>query len=226
MKRIFFIGLILPTFLSAFGQGPGEFGFFAGPQATSVKYTINNKEQQAKHKYGFHAGGIFKVPFEKKLFFSPALFYSLKGYKVTLKAPSFPPNTLAKDNNTIIHTIELGTFLQYDFREAPGSFFIRGGTSADFAFSGKEEFNLPDGSVVNQKMKFSFEDYGRFTASGIIMFGYETASRFMTFAYYAHGMGSMNNADGGPKIKHRIIGISIGKYFRNRKIIIDTRNKE
>ncbi len=218
MKRILLIAVPLLLSFFGFGQGPGEFALFIGPQATSAKYTVNNKKQPADFKYGFQLGGTFKVPFENKLFFAPSIYYSLKGYKVTLNDPSFPPNTLAINNNVTVHTIEVGAFLQYDFGTMPDHFFIKGGPSVDFALSGKEEFDLADGTTVNQPMKFGFADYGRYTASVEIQVGYETTSRFLIFAHYTHGLGSMNNADGGPQIKHRIIGISIGKYFRNRKI--------
>ena len=213
MKILFFAGLIAGLSIKGFSQGPPEFGIFAGPQITSAEYKINGQKQAVNSKVGFQAGVLLKVPFDNHLFFSPNIYYSLKGYDVVLKDGAFPPSTLATDNSTTIHTIELGGFLQYDFAKEPGGFFIKAGPAFDFIFSGKENFTLTDETVVNQPMKFSFGDYGRITASLNMQFGYETASRYMFFAHYAHGWGSMNNADGGPKIKHRIIGISIGKYL-------------
>jgi hypothetical protein len=60
-----------------------QLAIFAGPQATTAKYTVLDKEQKTTMKYGFQAGVSMKVPFENKIFFAPAAFYSMKGYKVT-----------------------------------------------------------------------------------------------------------------------------------------------
>ena len=217
MKILIFAGLIAGLSIKGFSQGPPEFGIFAGPQITSAHYTVDDQKQEANHKYGFQAGVLLKVPFDNHLFFSPNVYYSLKGYDVELKNGAFPPSTLAINNNTTVHTIELGGFLQYDFVKQPGGFFIKAGPAFDFAFSGDETYTLADETVVEQPMKFSFGDYGRITASLNVQFGYETKSRYMIFAHYAHGLGSMNNADGGPQIKHRILGISFGKYLHKRK---------
>ena len=217
MKILFFAGLIAGLSIKGFSQGPPEFGIFAGPQITTAEYKVNGQKQPANNKTGFQAGVLLKVPFDNHLFFSPNVYYSLKGYDVELKEGSFPPSTLAKDNNTTIHTLEVGGFLQYDFSTNPGSFFIKAGPAFDYIFSGKETFTLVDETVVNQPMKFSYGDYGRITASLNLQFGYETPGRYMFFVHYAHGWGSMNNADNGPKIKHRILGLSVGKYLSKRK---------
>ena len=36
-----------------------------------------------------------KVVFDNQFFFYPSIYYSLKGYKVTLKDPAFPPTELS-----------------------------------------------------------------------------------------------------------------------------------
>ena len=35
----------------------------------------------------------------------------------------------------------------------------------------------------------------------------------------------MNNFDNGPRIGNRAFGITIGKYFKRNKVVIDTKNK-
>jgi hypothetical protein len=214
MKKIYFISVILLITMCASGQV--EFGFFGGPQATSTHYTIQDVKQPNKYKYGFQAGVALKVPFESRLFFAPAVFYSLKGYKVTYNLFSFPPDADAKDNNTTIHTFELAPLLEYDLGNNPSHCFIRAGPSLDLQLFGKETYNLKAGGSVSRNMKFSFGDYGHVAANLIGQLGFETGSGFMIFAQYTNGMGSINNFDGGPKIRHRAIGISIGKYL-NRK---------
>ena len=72
-------------------------------------------------------------------------------------------------------------------------------------------------------MRFAFTEYGRFTAQANLHFGYETGKGLMVFAFYQHGFGSMNNHDGGPKIFHRVIGISAGWLFGRNPLVMDTR---
>jgi hypothetical protein len=201
-------------------------GVFGGPQITSAKYKIEGETQPTDHKYGAQLGATMKVPFENNVYFAPALYYSLKGYKVTLNKPAFPPSDKAINNDVSLHTVEAAALLQYDLSKNPSHFFIKGGFALDFAISGKEKFEvLPRGSV-SRNMKFSFGDYGLVTASANFHLGYETANGLIIFAHYAHGIGSMNNADNGPRIFHRIGGISLGYYLRKNPNVLDTRVKQ
>ncbi|HEV7779994.1 MAG TPA: porin family protein [Chitinophagaceae bacterium] len=224
MKKLFISSAFLLGVLSASSQV--EFGIFAGPQMTSVNYKIQGVKQKNESKYGFQAGAALKVPFENKLYFTPMAFYSMKGYKVTLNRFVYPPDVNATDNNTTFHNFELAALLQYDFSSKPAHLFIRIGPSLDFQLFGKEKFNLNGGGSVNRKLKFGPGEYGHYLANYLAHLGYETASGFMIFAQYTHGAANMNNADGGPAIRHRAYGISIGKYFNRKKIVMDTRNKE
>lgn len=215
MKKTFLTAVMAVAVLVCTAQV--QFGLFGGPQVTSSKYIVNGKKQPNTQKYGFQLGGSLKVPFDNKLYFSPAMFYSLKGYKVKFNQRCPFPDSLAVDNNTTIHTFELAPLLQYDFSNHPGHFFVKFGPSIDFQISGKEKFNRSDRKTIDQKMGFSFTKYGRYAASFITQFGYETKDGLLLFAQYSHGIGSMNNADGGPGIWHRVMGISIGKYFNKIK---------
>ena len=203
-------------------------GIFAGAQASSARYSVRGIKQPTEYKYGFQAGFGMKIPFETNLYFSPAVFYSLKGYKVKLNRYVYPPDTAATDNNTTIHTFEFALLLQYDIGSKPGHFFIKIGPSLDFQLKGKEKFTLMNDSSVNKDMIYDFGAYGRYCGNLLMQFGFETRGGFMIFAQYSLGLANINNADDGPNIKHRAFGISIGKYFnnKNKKIVIDTRNKE
>jgi hypothetical protein len=191
-----------------------KWGIFGGPQISSARYTINGDKQQTSAKYGFQLGTNWKVPFENKLYFSPAIFYSLKGYKVELTQMSIPPDSLAIDNNTTIHTLEFAALLQYDFNTQPNHFFVKLGPSLDAQIAGKEKFTRSDRTTVEQKMNFDFTEYGYFGANILVLLGYETKSGFQYSIQYTHGIGSINNADKGPAIWHRALGISLGKYLR------------
>jgi len=207
--------VVICAFMDAHTQV--RFAVYAGPQATTANYKVKEQKQPTSWKYGAMAGVSVKVPFDKQLFFFPSIYYSLKGYKVTLNNPSFPPTEFAKNNNTTIHTIEIAPMFQVDITKKPAHPFVRFGPAVDFAFSGKEKFDTVSrtGGVgtVERPMIFSFGDYGRFTAQANIHVGYETDNHLMFFAFYEHGFGSLNNADGGPRILHRIVGISVGWLF-------------
>ncbi|HNA19451.1 MAG TPA: outer membrane beta-barrel protein, partial [Chitinophagaceae bacterium] len=98
MKKAIYI--ILFFLLTGKLNAQVEWGIFAGPQITAARYTILNEKQKQDPKYGFHAGVSLKIPFENKLFFSPEVFYSWKGYKVTFTQFVYPPGPKAKNNNT------------------------------------------------------------------------------------------------------------------------------
>ncbi len=222
-----FILTTCSLFFSAFFvMGQNQVGIFAGAHANSARYLVFKQEQEVTMKAGFHAGVNMKVPFEGNLYFNPSVFYSMKGYDVKFTSFTNPPDNRAINNSTTIHTFELAPMLQIDLSRNPGHFFIKAGPSLDFQILGKEKFDLNDGTTISRNMKWSPVDYGRFAASLIGQFGYETGGGFMIFAHYSLGEGSISNADGGPRIRHRQFGLSIGKYLKNKKIIIDTRNKE
>jgi len=195
-----------------------RFAVYAGPQATSAHYVVKDSKQPTSWKYGAMAGVSVKVPFDKQLYFFPSVYYSLKGYKVTFNEPSFPPTEFAKNNNTTLHTLEIAPMFQVDLGKNPSHPFIRFGPAVDFAFSGREIFDTVSSTgvraAVDRPMVFSFGDYGRITAQANLHLGYETSTGFMVFAFYEHGIGSLNNADEGPRILHRIAGISVGWLFK------------
>lgn len=219
MKKVnLLLALICTTFIAS---AQPEFGIFAGGQITSASYhtpeiNLGKTKQETEMKFGFQAGGMARMQFEGKLYFSPAVFYSMKGFKVTLTRPSYPPDSSAVDNDVTLHTFELAPLFQYNFSDNEGHFFVKAGPSFDIQMFGKEKFNKSGGGSVSRNMKFGFGDYGYLGANLLVHLGYETSSGLVIFAHYTHGIGSIVNTDNGPTIKHRAAGISIGKFF-NRK---------
>src|SRR4029078_9780351 len=112
MKFVLSLFTLILFSLSANSQV--EVGIFGGPQITSVNFSIQNVKQKSSSKIGFQLGMGLKIPIEEKLYFSPALFYSMKGYKVTFASPALIPDATATDNNTTVHTVETAAMLQYD----------------------------------------------------------------------------------------------------------------
>lgn len=212
MKILFSTLTLLLTFS---GYSQVQLGFFAGPQATGVRYTVNEKRQESSLKIGVNAGLQIKVPFENRLSFAPSIMYNLRGYKVDrFTGIAFPPDSSAVNVNTSFHTVELAFLLQHDFNLDPGHFFIRFGPSLDFALFGNEKFTANNNSTVDRNMKFSFSDYGHYLASAIIQVGYEARNGLFVYGHYNYGLTTMNNADYGPAIGNRAAGFSIGKYIK------------
>lgn len=204
-----------------------QFACFAGAQTTSARYLVKDIKQPNKYKPGTMAGVAAKVEFDNQLYFFPSVYYMLKGYKVTLNNPAFPPSELAKSVDATIHTIEVAPLFQIDFNKKISHFFVRFGTSVDYAFHGTQSIDTSHIAGVRQTvyrpMVFAFTEYGRFTAQGNLHFGYETGKGLMAFAFYERGFGSMNNHDGGPQIFHRIIGLSVGWLFGENPLAGETK---
>ena len=214
MKVLFSVIFLL---LTVSGNCQVQYGVFAGPQVTCVRYTIEGKRQESSLKIGANAGFQMKVPFEGRLSFAPSIMYNLRGYKVDkFTGISFPPDSLARNIDTRFHTIELAFLLQHDFSLQPGHFFIRFGPSLDFALFGNEKFTTVNNTSVDRSMKFSFSDYGHYLASAIIQLGYEANSGLFVYAHYNYGLTTMNNWDYGPEIGNRAAGFTIGKYFKSK----------
>lgn len=211
MKKIIALCLITGIFFQSSAQS--KFGIFAGPQLSSARYLIDGKKQATSGKPGFQLGATYLTPIEGRLYFAPTAFYSLKGYKVEFNKQAFPPDTAAVDNNTTIHTFEVAALLQYNFSSKGNYFFIKAGPSLDFQLFGKEEFNKKNNSTVDRSMVFNFANYGHYGANFVFQFGYTSNSGITIFSQYTHGLGNLNNADGGPFIRHRVYGLSVGKLF-------------
>src|SRR5215204_5433764 len=197
IARVILIFVCSLLFAVSFSQVRAS--IFGGPQMTTAKYKVEEKKQPTQFKPGFQLGATLKAPFDNQLYFGPAIYYSMKGYKVTLNDPSFPPTEKAINNETTIHTIEVAPLLHLDFNTQPSHFFIKFGPAIDFALSGKEKFDTVGGAgSVERSMKFAFTEYGRVTAQAILHFGFESEKGYTVFAHYAEGLGSLNNADNGP----------------------------
>jgi hypothetical protein len=225
MKKIIIFAVALISSSVSFCQT--ELGIFVGPHASSATYSIKAEKQSTDLKYGFHIGVQCKIPFENRLDFVPAISYNMMGYKVAFTQPSFPPDLLAKDNNTRFHQVDIDVLLQYNLSKKANHLFIKAGPSFNFILFGKENFNLETGEYVNRKMKFSTTNsYGRYGVSAVIQFGFETSGGFTVSSYYAHGLFDMNNEDKGPSIRNYLFGVTLGKFLRSKKLVMDTRNKQ
>ncbi len=217
MQKLLSLSVYLFLLLPARSQL--QWGFFGGPQMTGARYFINNQKQSTSFKQGFNLGVGCKVPFQHRLYFTPAFFYSLKGYKVNFTQYVYPPDSLAIDNNTTIHTVELTPLLDIDLSDQPSHFFFRFGPSLDFQIHGTEKYHLANGTLVTHTMKIRTDgDYGFVGANLIGQLGFETSKGFYILAHYSHGIGSINNEDRGPRIYHQALSLILGFYFNKEKV--------
>ncbi len=215
MKRT---GLFIASlFIMFITNGQSVLSFFGGPQTTTAKFAVGPDIQNTESKIGFHLGVAKKINFDDQIFFYPSVSYSLKGYKVSFQNPSSLPGLDIVYDNTTIHTIDFSPHLQVDFSKNKSHLFIRFGPTFDAAILGKEEVIFQNGKKENRDMKFSFSNYGRIGASLVSQFGYETENKFFVSVRYDYGVGSISNADGGPKITNRILALSLGLYIPNKK---------
>jgi hypothetical protein len=216
LYRSFFLALLsLPTVVAQAQKT--EFGILAGPQITSSHYVLHGITQKTNAKTGGHLGLIARIPFEGNLFFSPSLVYSLKGFEVALTDTSSNPGIEAVGNSVRLHTLELAPLFTVYFSSAGTRPFVQFGPAADYAVFGNEAVRLKNGSTQSRSMYFASDGYGRITASLLFRFGIETRSGLFFNAHYNHGLGSLNQNDYGPSIKHRIAGISVGKIFSRKQ---------
>lgn len=212
MKR--FLLLTAVGCLAIVSQAQNKVLVFGGPQLSSAFYSVNGKEQHVNTKPGFHLGTAMKVPFEGHFYFTPSVFYSLKGYKVNLTEPSMPPDPMATANETRIHTMEIAPLFQFDFGKKASHLFFRFGPTIDVQLSGRETFTLQDKTTISRKMKYSFKDYGYVGANVVGTLGYETKGGAYVGVTLSHGLGSINNTDYGARILHQVLGVSFGKYIK------------
>jgi hypothetical protein len=212
-----FLVILLSSLTAAVHAQRTQFGFLAGPQVSSAKYVLHGVTQKTRSRTGGHLGLIARIPFEGNLYFTPSLVYSLKGFDVTLTDTSSNPGIDAVGNSIRLHTFELAPLFTVYFSSAGTKPFVQFGPAADYAVFGTEDVRLKNGTTQGRTMHFASDGYGRITASLMLRLGIETRNGLFFNAHYNYGLGSLNQNDYGPSIKHRVAGISVGKIFNRRQ---------
>lgn len=215
MKHFFLLGFAILSFFVSNAQI--DLFVFGGPQATTARYVIDGAEQETGYKVGAFAGIGSKMRLEGIFSFAPAIFYSMKGYSVDYNRSSPFPLANAKSNDVTMHTIEVAPLLQFDLGKKEKHLFIKVGPSIDINIAGKEKLVRANDTKLDRKMVFNFNSYSHIGASLIGQLGYEVSNKFNVALQYALGVGSINNHEEGPSIKHRTAGISVGYYFKRYK---------
>jgi hypothetical protein len=209
MKPFLYAFALLMSIVS-FSDAHAQLTIYGGPQLTSASYSINGIKQETEYKAGFMGGVGLQSNIEGPVFFTPMLFFSRKGYKVSYNQRAFPPDSGAVNNNTTINTIELAPLVQVNFSQQASHGFIRFGPSFDFNLSGTEQYDSTNNKTTTRNMVFSFTNYSHATISMNGQLGFQHRSGFVAFAFVNLAVSSLNNADYGPKIFHRVGGIAVG----------------
>ncbi len=202
------------SFITICAHAQISYGILGGVQQIDARVKIpDGARVPAAVGYGLHAGGILKVPFDKNIFFSPQILYSLKGFTIHY-------NNILQDSVTAsklrMHYIEIPILLQFDTRSGGDGFFFLFGPSASVAITGKERRTFLDNSKNERTMRFANTAYGRFEMNLVAKAGYCFKGNIVVTAGYSYGLGSIINDDYFARITPRMITLSAGYFFRKK----------
>lgn len=191
-----------------------SYGVLGGVQQIDARVKIPDGVRiPASAGYGFHAGGMLKVPFDKNVFFSPQILYSLKGFTIHY-------NNMLQDSVTasklLIHYIEIPAMLQFDTRSDGNGFFFLFGPSVSVAIAGKEKRTFLGNNEKERPMRFANTAYGRFEMNLAAKVGYCFKNNIIITGGYSYGLGSIINDDYFARIVPRMITLSAGYFFRRK----------
>lgn len=154
---------------------------------------------------GGNASLGLKIEFDKRLYFTPRLQYSMVGYRL-------PGNQEQPDSTFRIHYLELPLLLHLDLGGPDDlGIFTEFGLALGGAFSGtvkQENKSTP--------LKFSMTQYNAVNVNAMGTLGYLFNNGLMIEAVYTYGLTSITNGDTKPKIRTFQAGITLGYNF-NRK---------
>jgi hypothetical protein len=208
------LSLFLCTLVFNATEAQTEAFIAAGLQLTPVRYKVRGRMQDSDAGVGGRLSFGVNVPFENRLLFTPSFSYQFKGYDARLKDQAYPPGEDAIATSVHYHSVELAPLLQINFpANNQTTVFIRFGPALDIGVSGNEKITIDTGGTIKRKLPFSFGDYNRFIFSGQFFVGTRTEKGLFISLFYNQGLTSFNNADGGPVIRQRIMGVTAGKVL-------------
>lgn len=213
MKLTFSVYTVL-LFVTLCTRAQVSYGILGGIQQTDARVKIpDGPVIRTAPGYGFHAGSMLKVGFDKNLYFSPGLLYSLKG--VTIHFNNILQDSVAS-SRLQIHYIEIPLLLRFDTRTDGNGFFFLFGPSASVAITGKENMTYLNNSKKDRPMRFANTAYGRFEMNLVAKAGYYFKNNVLITGGYSYGLGSIINDDYYARIVPRMITLSAGYFFRKK----------
>lgn len=189
-------------------------GILGGLQQVGARVKIPDGARiPASAGYGFHAGGMLRVPFDKNVFFSPQILYSHKSFTIHYNDILLDSVTASK---LVLHYIEIPALLEFDTRINGNGFFFLFGPSVSVAVAGKERRTLTGNSEKERPVRFANTAYGRFEMNLAAKMGYCFKNRVTVTGGYSYGLGSIINDDYFARIVPRMITLSAGYFFRRK----------
>jgi hypothetical protein len=189
-----------------------QFGFKGGLHYTDAKALNNQGENlSVSGAGGIHLGAQMKVSFDKNLYFIPQMQYAYKNFTIEYN------NTDTASIQMKMHYLEIPLLLEYSLVKENKGFFFQFGPSLSVAIAGNETITGKAGGTQNKPIKYAFNAYGRMEANLVTNAGYQF-NPYMQFTFgYAHGLGSIVNADLGPQITPRMFTASLHYWPAKRK---------
>ena len=212
MKSFFLLLTASTLFVtSASSQSLGKiyYGLKGGYNYSFTSYTA--AETEGAH--GGYAGVMMKIPFDNRLFFVPQIDFNYRG----MKAKTLPANELSKVTELQIRVMPV---VQIDFKHPDkneNTLFVMIGPSLGFGVGGKQVKQDQNGTPISGKLKYGFQDYGKYDASWHTGLGYETTNGLRLLLDYAYGLSNMMNRDGGPSIRFHTVSAGVGYWFGKKK---------
>ncbi len=185
------------------------YGMKGGYNYSLASYTA----AETTGSHGGYAGIMMKIPFDNRLFFAPQIDFNYRG----MKAKTLPANELSKVTELQIRVMPV---VQIDFKHPDkneNTLFIMLGPSLGFGVAGNQIKQDQNGTPVEGKLKYGFQDYGQYDASWHTGLGYETSNGLRVLVEYALGLSNMMNRDGGPSIRFHTISAGVGYWFGKKK---------
>lgn len=174
---------------------------------TSSAQIINKatlKKSTTNYLNGFTAGAGIRVEFDKQLYFTPRIQYSLHGYEVAAEK-----QVPAKQFR--LHYIEFPILLQYDFSKTSQGFYAQGGPSIGAAISGSQK--TEDEQTL---LRFGMTQYNRVNIDALAQIGYRLKNGLAIDASYTYGLTSITNGDDLPIVRMAQFGIGLSYHFSKR----------
>ncbi|MDX1937765.1 MAG: porin family protein [Flavihumibacter sp.] len=207
MKKRFF-GLTVFLLLLHTAHAQVNWAVKAGFQYGSATIKLKDEKIASGSLPGLNIGIATRVPIDKQVYFAPGFHYTIKAYSIA--ATSTAPQ---KDYRFTY--LELPVLLQINFSEdAEQGAYFKIGPSLGLAIKGKETFKNSFGNVTNNKLKFSFGEYGYADAAAHAFLGYTFKGGFFAEAGIVQNLGSISNDDFGPKITPRQLTVNLGYFIK------------
>jgi hypothetical protein len=215
MRKIYLAAvMIMAAAIAVNAQG---LGIKAGINLANM--SIDPKEEESPQIIlGFHAGVVYEIELAEGFYFSPGLLFSQKGAQYSFQDYDDEfEGEVSIDLKTSINYLEVPLNLVYKIDMGGANLVFEAGPYLGYALDGKIDMDFEAMGIsfnMSEDIEFGSEDdqmrridYGINAGIGLEF------QNFKVGAQYGLGLGNLSNDDDAT-IKHRVIGVSVGYFFR------------